>query len=146
MWQLEVKIFLLTLVYFTGWFLFEKVFGGLWRKLTESKEEPVFAPRKKITPLATVTPVDQTWRYIKGLKNADWRVRRISCIQLGDRRGTAVVEALIESLNDPKEEVSIAASEALVKIGDPRAIEAMTNHCNNLTHKIDQSYETYRAA
>ena len=148
MWQLEVKIIALTLVYFAGWFMFEKVFSGLWRRLrgeTANADNPL-KPRRKVVPLATVTAVDQTWRYIKGLSSPDWRIRRISCIQLGDRRGTAVVEALIEALDDPREEVSMAAGEALTRIGDPAAIEALTDHCHKLENHSMRSYENYRAA
>jgi hypothetical protein len=144
MWQLEMKILLLTMVYFAGWFFFEKVLGSLWARLTEKKPETLTTT--KVTPLATVTPLDQTWRYIKGLKSPDWRVRRISCVQLGDKRGTAVVEALITALDDQREEVSLAAGEALTRVGDPKAIEALTNHCNKLNSGIDRSYENYRAA
>lgn len=148
MWQLEIKILALTMTYFIGWFLFEKVFSGLWQKLKgeNSTETVTVKTRAKVIPLATVTPVDQTWRYIKGLSSPDWRIRRISCIQLGDRRGTAVVEALIEALDDHKEEVSLAAGEALAKIGDPAAIEALSNHCRNLESRAVRSYENYRAA
>ncbi len=148
MWQLEVKILALTLVYFAGWFLFEKFFSSVWGRFSTDSQE-ISIPKKlrsKVIPLASVTPVDQTWRYIKGLASPDWRVRRISCIQLGDRRGTAVIEALIEALDDCKEEVSIAAGEALAKIGDPAAIEALTSHCRNLESKAVRSYENYRAA
>lgn len=148
MWQLEIKIIALTLVYFAGWFLFEKFFSHIWDKFRYQEEEaPVTRKlRSKVIPLASVTPVDQTWRYIRGLSSPDWRVRRISCIQLGDRRGTAVVEALIQALDDSKEEVSIAAGEALAKIGDPAAIEALAGHCRKLESKAVRSYENYRAA
>ena len=148
MWQLEVKIIALTLVYFTGWFMFEKVFSVIWSRLTGGTDKDAGMPRarRKVVPIATVTPVDQTWRYIKGLSSPDWRIRRISCIQLGDRRGTAVVEALIEALEDPREEVSLAAGEALTRIGDPAAIEALTSHCSRLETRSMRSYENYRAA
>ncbi|PKL42792.1 MAG: hypothetical protein CVV41_12230 [Candidatus Riflebacteria bacterium HGW-Riflebacteria-1] len=148
MWQLEVKIIALTLVYFTGWFMFEKVFSVIWSRLTGGADKDSGLPRarRKVVPIATVTPVDQTWRYIKGLSSPDWRIRRISCIQLGDRRGTAVVEALIEALEDPREEVSLAAGEALTRIGDPAAIEALTSHCGRLETRSMRSYENYRAA
>lgn len=146
MWELEIKILALTALYFVGWFLFERVFSGLWNRLTEKKDGNSRERRAKVVPLATVTPMDQTWRYIRGLKSPDWRIRRISCIQLGDRRGTAVVEALIEALDDSREEVSIAAGEALAKIGDPVAIEALANHCANLEKRSGISYESYRAA
>ena len=146
MWELEIKILVLTAVYFVGWFLFEKVFAGIWSKLTAKETTATSNRRSKVVPLATVTPMDQTWRYIRGLKSPDWRIRRISCIQLGDRRGTAVVEALIEALDDPREDVSLAAGEALVKIGDPAAIEAMSKHCANLEKSSGITYESYRAA
>ncbi len=147
MWQLEVKIIALTLVYFTGWFMFEKVFSALWSRLKgEDKTAGMPKTRRRVVPLATVTPVDQTWRYIKSLSSPDWRIRRISCIQLGDRRGTAVIEALIEALDDPREEVSLAAGEALTRIGDPTAIEALTSHCQRLEAHSMRSYENYRAA
>ncbi len=147
MMHIELKILALTLIYFVGWFMFEKIFSGLWRRW-RGEDESTFTgrPRGKVVPLASVTPVDQTWRYIKGLKSPDWRIRRISCLQLGDRRGTAVVEALIEALEDPREEVSIAAGEALARIGDPAAIEAMAKHCRNLETRSGRSYENYRAA
>jgi HEAT repeat protein len=90
--------------------------------------------------------MDQTWRYIRGLKSPDWRIRRISCVQLGERRGTAVVEALIEALDDSREEVSLAAGEALAKIGDPAAIDALARHCSNLERHSGRTYESYRAA
>jgi len=144
--ELEIKILLLTMVYFIGWFMFEKVFSVAWEKYTQPAPVGKRLSKMKIPVLASVTPLDQTWRYIKGLKNPDWRIRRISCIQLGDKRGTAVVQALIESLNDSKDEVSMAAGEALAKIGDPVAIAALTDHVKNLDHKTDQSYESYRAA
>jgi hypothetical protein len=148
MWQLEIKIIALTLVYFAGWFLFEKVFSRLWQRLrgTDTGTSQPLKHRNRVVPLATVTPVDQTWRYIKALSSPDWRIRRISCLQLGDRRGTAVVEALIEALDDSKEEVSLAAGEALAKIGDPAAIEALSNHCRKLENRAGRSYENYRAA
>lgn len=146
MWQLEVKIIALTLIYFTGWFLFEKFFSAIWNRLRGENHENLPKTRRKVVPLATVTPVDQTWRYIKGLSSPDWRIRRISCIQLGDRRGTAVIEALIEALDDPREEVSLAAGEALTRIGDPAAIEALTSHCRKLEVNSLRSYENYRAA
>ncbi len=147
MMHIELKILALTLIYFVGWFMFEKIFSGLWRRWRgEDEVVPVGRTRSKVVPLASVTPVDQTWRYIKGLKSPDWRIRRISCLQLGDRRGTAVVEALIEALEDPREEVSLAAGEALARIGDPAAIEAMSNHCRNLETRSGRSYENYRAA
>ncbi|HEY9071997.1 MAG TPA: HEAT repeat domain-containing protein [Candidatus Ozemobacteraceae bacterium] len=147
MLELEIKILLLTMVYFAGWFLFEKVFTAAWDRWTA---QPAAAPRvssRARTPsLASVTPLDQTFRYIRGLKNPDWRVRRISCVQLGDKRGTAVVQALIEALNDPKEEVSMAAGEALAKIGDPIAINAMQEHLRKLDTSIDGTWEQYKAA
>lgn len=147
MWQLEIKIIILTLVYFSGWYLFEKYVARSWQNYVSSREKVQKKHAKKTAiPLAHVAPMDQTWRYIRGLKSPDWRIRRISCIQLGDRRGTAVVEALIEGLNDRREEVSMAAGEALVKIGDPRAIEALNKHCQELTQLVEHSYESYRAA
>lgn len=147
MMHIELKIIALTLIYFVGWFLFEKVFSGLWRRWRgEDESGKYIRPRNRVVPLATVTPVDQTWRYIKGLRSPDWRIRRISCLQLGDRRGTAVVEALIEALEDQREEVSLAAGEALARIGDPAAIEALSSHCRNLEAGSGRSYENYRAA
>lgn len=146
MWELEIKILALTTLYFVGWFLFEKVFSRIWNRMTNKESKPGNERRAKVVPLATVTPMDQTWRYIRGLKSPDWRIRRISCIQLGERRGTAVVEALIEALDDNREEVSLAAGEALAKIGDPAAIEALSAHCANLEKRSGISYESYRAA
>lgn len=149
MWQLEIKIIALTLIYFVGWFIFEKFITKAWQKYTgEDNDIKVVKRRtnKRVLPIATVTPMDQTWRYIKGLASPDWRIRRISCIQLGDRRGTAVVEALINALDDPREEVSIAAGESLAKIGDPAAIDALSKHCKNLTKVASKTYEHYRAA
>lgn len=148
MLQLEAKIIALTLVYFAGWFLFEKVFSRIWQRINGENPEQSTTVRKRsrVVPLATVTPVDQTWRYIKALSSPDWRIRRISCLQLGERRGTAVVEALIEALDDNKEEVSLAAGEALAKIGDPAAIEALSSHCRRLESHSGRSYENYRAA
>ncbi len=146
MLELELKILLLTLVYFTGWFLFEKVFSAAWEKFAPAPAGAKPTPRPRVPALASVTPLDQTWRYIRGLKSPDWRIRRISCIQLGEKRGTAVVQALIEALSDPKEEVSIAAGEALAKIGDPQAINALSEHLKTLDQRIEHSYERYRAA
>lgn len=148
MWQLEAKIIALTLIYFAGWFLFEKVFSRIWQRIHGEAPEQTktLRNRNRVVPLSTVTPLDQTWRYIKALSSPDWRIRKISCIQLGDRRGTAVVEALIEALDDAKEEVSLAAGESLAKIGDPAAIEALTNHCQRLEGRSGRSYENYRAA
>lgn len=146
MWELEIKILALTALYFLGWFLFEKVCVKIWNKWTHKEGSETQERRTKVIPLATVTPMDQTWRYIRGLRSPDWRIRRISCIQLGERRGTAVVEALIEALDDSKEEVSLAAGEALAKIGDPTAIEALANHCSNLESRSGRTYESYRAA
>jgi len=147
MLELEIKIFLLTMVYFAGWFLFEKVFSAAWDRWTA---QPAGAPRAtsrgRVPSIASVAPLDQTFRYIRGLKNADWRIRRISCIQLGDKRGTAVVQALIEALNDPKEEVSMAAGEALAKIGDPAAINAMQDHLSKLDSRLEGTWEQYKAA
>lgn len=147
MLELEFKILLLTMVYFAGWFIFEKVFSAAWDRLTaqpETSHRP--ASRARVNSLASVAPLDQTFRYIRGLKNPDWRVRRISCIQLGDKRGTAVVQALIAALNDPKEEVSMAAGEALAKIGDPVAINAMQEHLQKLDNRLDGTWDQYRAA
>lgn len=146
MWELEIKILALTAMYFVGWFLFEKICVKIWNRLTNKGVSEVPEKRAKVIPLATVTPMDQTWRYIRGLKSPDWRIRRISTIQLGERRGTAVVEALIEALEDAREEVSLAAGEALAKIGDTAAIEALSAHCANLESHSGRSYESYRAA
>lgn len=146
MLELELKILLLTLVYFTGWFLFEKVFSAAWERFVPAPAGATPAPRPRVPALASVTPLDQTWRYIRGLKSPDWRIRRISCIQLGEKRGTAVVQALIEALSDSKEEVSIAAGEALAKIGDPQAINALSEHLKTLDQRVEHSYERYRAA
>ncbi|HOT26815.1 MAG TPA: HEAT repeat domain-containing protein [Candidatus Ozemobacteraceae bacterium] len=147
MLELEFKILLLTMVYFAGWFIFEKVFSAAWERWTaqpSTGSRP--ANRTRVPTLASVTPLDQTFRYIRGLKNPDWRVRRISCIQLGDKRGTAVVQALIAALADPKEEVSMAAGEALAKIGDPAAINALQEHLQKLDSRLDGTWEQYRAA
>ena len=146
MLNIGIKIVALTIVYFVGWFVIEKLYNYIALKLDKTSSKTSSIKKRKIVPLASVTPVDQTWRYIKGLKSPDWRVRRIACLQLGDRRGTAVVEALIEALNDPKEEVSLAAGESLAKIGDPLAIEALSNHCRELEESSERSYENYRAA
>ena len=146
MLNIGIKIVALTIVYFVGWFVIEKLYNYIALKLDKTSNKTSSKKKRKIVPLASVTPVDQTWRYIKGLRSPDWRVRRIACLQLGDRRGTAVVEALIEALNDPKEEVSLAAGEALAKIGDPLAIEALSNHCRELEESSERSYENYRAA
>jgi hypothetical protein len=146
MLNIGIKIVALTIVYFVGWFVIEKLYNYIALKLDKTSTKTSSIKKRKIVPLASVTPVDQTWRYIKGLKSPDWRVRRIACLQLGDRRGTAVVEALIEALNDPKEEVSLAAGESLAKIGDPLAIEALSNHCRELEESSERSYENYRAA
>ncbi len=146
MLNIGIKIVALTIVYFVGWFVIEKLYNYIALKLDKTSTKTSSVKKRKIVPLASVTPVDQTWRYIKGLKSPDWRVRRIACLQLGDRRGTAVVEALIEALNDPKEEVSLAAGESLAKIGDPLAIEALSNHCRELEESSERSYENYRAA
>ncbi len=146
MLNIGIKIVALTIIYFVGWFVIEKLYNYIALKLDKTSSKTSSIKKRKIVPLASVTPVDQTWRYIKGLKSPDWRVRRIACLQLGDRRGTAVVEALIEALNDPKEEVSLAAGESLAKIGDPLAIEALSNHCRELEESSERSYENYRAA
>ena len=146
MLSIGIKIIALTIVYFVGWFIIEKIYNYIALKIDKTSSKTSSLKKRKIVPLASVTPVDQTWRYIKGLKSPDWRVRRIACLQLGDRRGTAVVEALIEALNDPKEEVSLAAGESLAKIGDPLAIEALSNHCRELEESSERSYENYRAA
>ena len=146
MLTIGIKILALSIIYFFGWFTVEKIYNFISNRLDKTSNKTTTLTKKKIIPLASVTPVDQTWRYIKGLKSPDWRVRRIACIQLGERRGTAVVEALIEALNDSREEVSIAAGEALAKIGDPLAIEALSNHCKDLEISSERSYENYRAA
>jgi len=147
MLALEIKIILLTLTYFIGWFLFEKVFSEIWERIRYKETvEPKKHHISKITPIGAVTPLDQTARYIRGLKHPDWRVRRIACIQLGEKRGSAVVQALVEALNDPREEVSLAAGEALAKIGDPAAIATLTEHVQRLEKKTFESYERYRAA
>ena len=81
MLELEFKILLLTMVYFAGWFIFEKVFSAAWERWTaqpSTGSRP--ANRTRVPTLASVTPLDQTFRYIRGLKNPDWRVRRISRI------------------------------------------------------------------
>lgn len=146
-----LKIIGLTLIYFVGWYLCEKAYKAIKNRIEEGKSAsnklPVTAKaRKKVIPLATVTPIDQTWRYIKSLKSPDWRVRKIACIQLGEKRGTAVVQALIEALDDSREEVSIAASEALTKIGDPAAIEALAAYCKEMEESASEYFETHRAA
>jgi hypothetical protein len=146
MLAIGIKILALSIIYFFGWFTIEKIYNFISSKFDKSSKKTSTLKKRKIVPLAAVTPVDQTWRYIKGLKSPDWRVRRIACLQLGERRGTAVVEALIEALNDPREEVSLAAGEALAKIGDPLAIEALSNHCRELEESSERSYENYRAA
>ena len=146
MLYLGIKVLALTAVYFIGWFNVEKLIFVYYQKIESKKEKAQPARRRKVVSLSSVTPLDQTWRYIKGLKSPDWRVRRIACIQLGERRGTAVVEALIEALDDTREEVSLAAGEALAKIGDPLAIEALSNHCRELEENSERSYENYRAA
>ena len=152
MLALEFKILILTGIYFMGWFFVEKVLARFWARptpkatLAESARKRAMNSPSAAPVLATVTPLDQTARYLKGLKSPDWRVRRISCIQLGDKRGSAVVQALIEALKDPREEVSLAAGEALTKIGDPAAIAALTTHVQNLEQNMEESYERYRAA
>ncbi len=142
MFSLVLKFVILTALYFACWLTFDKLYHQYSKPAT--KNIPI--KKRKIIPLASVTPIDQTWRYIKGLKSPDWRVRRIACVQLGERRGTAVVEALIDALKDSREEVSLAAGEALAKIGDPMAIEALSNHCRDLEESSERSYENYRAA
>lgn len=145
--SIAIKIIGLTLIYFIGWYICEKIFSFIKNKLRRNgPKKPSVATRKKIIPLASITPIDQTWRYIRSLKNPDWRVRKIACIQLAERRGTAVVEALIEALDDAKTEVSLAASEALTKIGDPLAIEALAIHCKELEYSTSEYFETHRAA
>ena len=146
MFALEMKILVLTVVYFIGWFLFEKAALSVWERWSEGIVNAPKTNRVHIPALSTVTPLDQTSRYIKGLKNTDWRVRRISCIQLGEKRGSLVVHALVEALNDPREEVSIAAGEALVKIGDPSAIAQLTAHVQRLDEKMEDSLDRLRAA
>lgn len=143
---LELKILLLTAIYFTGWFVIEKISTLLWDRMDAAAEETGKTTSRKVPHLASVTPLDQTWRYLKGLRSPDWRIRRISCIQLADKRGTSVIEGLIEALNDPKEEVSMAAGESLAKIGDPQAIAALTDHIKALDQKYDATVERYRAA
>jgi hypothetical protein len=146
MFQLEVKILVLTCIYFAGWFLFEKVLSVLWAKVEDKVSDTRKPSKQRIPTLGVVTPLDQTTRYIKGLKHPDWRVRRISCIQLGEKRGSMVVQALIEALKDPKEEVSMAAGEALAKIGDPVAIATLAEHVQNLDHAMEDTYERLRVA
>ncbi|MBF0499896.1 MAG: HEAT repeat domain-containing protein [Candidatus Riflebacteria bacterium] len=166
---LEMKIFILTGVYFAGWFFFETVFSFIRNRFFASHEDTSDrgSPRSRAAlaqaALATakaasaisagdVTPLDQTTRYLKGLKSSDWRVRRISCIQLSDTtshdntRETAIVQGLIDALCDSREEVSLAAGESLAKIGNPMAIAALTNHVQTLELNMDESYERSRAA
>lgn len=153
MLALELKILILTGVYFMGWFLFERVLSKFWDR-DLARAEPDSGSRRRAIQgkpapapvLANVTPLDQTARYLKGLKSPDWRIRRISCIQLGDKRGSAVVQGLIEALKDSREEVSLAAGESLTKIGDPNAIAALTTHVQNLERNMEENYERYRAA
>jgi hypothetical protein len=145
--SITIKIIGLTIIYLLGWYICERVFSLVKNKLNKKDiKKASLKERKKIIPLAGITPIDQTWRYIRSLKNPDWRVRKIACIQLSERRGTAVVEALIEALDDVKTEVSMAASEALTKIGDPLAIEALALHCKELEHSTNEYFETHRAA
>lgn len=146
MLAIGIKIVALSVLYFAAWFSIEKLCSIIAERTSKPADKSVPTRKRKIIPLASVTPIDQTWRYIKGLKSPDWRVRKIACIRLGERRGTAVVEALIEALNDSREEVSIAAGEALVKIGDPAAIEALSIHCKELEESSERSYENYLAA
>ncbi|MBI3039119.1 HEAT repeat domain-containing protein [bacterium] len=142
----EIKILALTILYFTGWFIFEKFFSSFWDKFQDRLHDTKPSKGKKIQNLSSMTPLDQTSRYIKGLKSPDWRLRRISCIQLGEKRGSLVVQALIEALNDPREEVSIAAGDSLAKIGDPTAITALTSHVQEMDKKMDENYERFRVA
>ncbi len=146
MLAIEMKILFLTGVYFVGWFLFEKVFTRLWDSWRSPEPVARKTPLSKSPSMASITPLDQTTRYLKGLKNPDWRIRRISAVQLGDKRGSQVVQGLIEALNDPREEVSMAAGESLVKIGDPQAIAALSDHCHKLEKRMDETYERLRAA
>ncbi len=153
MLHLEIKIMVFTLIYFMGWFIFEKLLKRFEKGSTEKKPvrktisqavaTEAIQPTRSVASLGTP---DSTWRYIKSIKSPDWRVRRLACTQLSNKRGTAVVEALIGALDDERPEVSIAAGDALAKIGDPRAIEAITKHCENLELSFAQSYENYRAA
>lgn len=146
--SVAIKIVGLTLIYFVGWYICEKLFKAIKDKFgNQVKQAKQNVPsRKKVVPLASITPIDQTWRYIKSLKSPDWRVRKIACVQLGERRGTAVVQALIEALDDSKEDVSLAASEALTKIGDPAAIEALALYCKELEYSTNKYFESHRAA
>ncbi|MBF0546994.1 MAG: HEAT repeat domain-containing protein [Candidatus Riflebacteria bacterium] len=150
--EIELKILLLTTIYFITWFLVEKVFLRIYRSFKKEKESMEPAIPKKIVPLATprsmgdITPLDQTARYQKGLKSPDWRIRRISAVQLGEKRGSGVVQSLIAALKDSREEVSIAAGESLAKIGDPSAIAALTEHVRNLEKRMDEEFEKARAA
>ncbi|MBF0407774.1 MAG: HEAT repeat domain-containing protein [Candidatus Riflebacteria bacterium] len=103
-------------------------------------------PVRNASGVDNVTLLDQTSRYVRGLKSPDWRIRRISAIQLAEKRGSNVVQALIETLKDSREEVCIAAGESLAKIGDPAAIAALTDHVKNLEKRMDEDYEKARAA
>lgn len=146
MLALEIKIVALTLIYFLGWFVVEKGLGSLW-SWWDRPAAPSGARAPRVVPnLGTVTPLDQTARYVKGLKNPDWRVRRISAMQLGEKRGRQVVAALIDALEDPREEVSLAAGDALARIGDPVAIEALSQRCARLDAEMPATYERFRKA
>ncbi len=150
MMALELKILALTLIYFVGWFTVEKGLGALWdwwKRPSVDAKPPTKTPALRAVPgFGTITPLDQTGRYLRGLKSPDWKVRRISAMQLGEKRGSQVVAALIDALDDPREEVSIAAGESLARIGDPQAIEALTRNCERLQSSLPTAYERSRKA
>ncbi len=60
------------------------------------------------------------------LRSQNSTIRKVACNSLGDLGDRRAVNALITSLSDPVEEVCLAASEALSRIGKP-AIPAILN-------------------
>src|SRR5687768_2553606 len=56
--------------------------------------------------------------------------RQEAAIGLGERQYARAVDALIDALSDPEERVVVAAIEALGRIGDSKALDAVAHHAN----------------
>ena len=68
----------------------------------------------------------QVPRFIKALKDEDWRVRRAACLALGKLGDKRAVKHILFARTDKNVEVSRAALSATIKIGEP-AIETLIN-------------------
>lgn len=61
---------------------------------------------------------------IQAMKDEDYVVRSNAMVRLSER-GTAVLDRVLEALNDPDEEIRAGAAWVLGELKDPRAIEPL---------------------